>query len=216
MSKKRALIVTGGTAGPWALQYINPDDLLIGADHGAAFLIANGFKPDIALGDFDSVTDEEWEAIKAYSKEVRDCDPIDKNYTDTELALRAALDSGARSIAIIGAIGSRLDHTLANIQLLKVAHDHGARAAIIDEHNHLQLMTSELSISKNPSYRYVSLLPLSASVTGITLEGFKYPLHEATLETGQSLCISNELADTANTSHIRMRSGLLLVIQSSD
>ncbi|MGO4182733.1 thiamine diphosphokinase, partial [Paenibacillus sp. TAF43_2] len=88
----RIVICTGGQLGAWALAHIKPDDLLIGADSGARFLIKNGRRPDISIGDFDSVSEEDLLEIRKNSGQTIACDPIDKNYTDTEMAIRLALD----------------------------------------------------------------------------------------------------------------------------
>ncbi|WP_309568566.1 thiamine diphosphokinase [Paenibacillus sp. sptzw28] len=213
LSTNRILIFTGGRLGPWALSHITPEDLLIGADGGALFLVSHGMRPNIALGDFDSVTPEQLALIEAQSDEIIACDPIDKDYTDTELAWRLALTKHPHQIMLFGALGSRFDHSLANIHLLRSAAESGVDAAIVDENNLIQLTTNELVLTDN-NFPYVSLLPLSTTVTGITLSGFRYPLHDAALEIGQSLGISNVLSGRQGL--IRIREGLLLVIQSRD
>jgi len=213
MHARRTLIYTGGRLGQWALDYIQPGDRLVGADRGAAFLVANGFEPDLSLGDFDSVTEEEMAAIRKGSKETRDCDPIDKDYSDTELALQFAIECGSSEIILLGALGTRFDHSLANVHLLKHALDRQIPALIADQYNTLRLTTDQLVLTRS-SRRYVSLLPLTSAVKGITLEGFQYPLTEATLVHGQSLGVSNVLLASKGT--INIREGLLLVIESDD
>ncbi|MBW7459157.1 thiamine diphosphokinase [Paenibacillus sepulcri] len=213
MQINRILIFTGGTLDLWALDHIQHNDYIIGADAGALFLITHGIKPNISLGDFDSVTAEQLERIQAESGETLPCDPIDKNYTDTELAWNLAVSKRPRQIILLGALGTRFDHTLANVHLLRLAHSANIDAVIIDKHNRISL-TSDEKIILAKEYPYVSLLPLTAEVTGITLTGFQYPLYEATLEIGQSLGISNAM--TGEQAVIRIREGLLLVIESRD
>ncbi|WP_442601894.1 thiamine diphosphokinase [Paenibacillus sp. KN14-4R] len=210
---KRIVIVSGGQLGPWVLRQIHSDDILVGADRGAWFLIQNGLQPDLSLGDFDSVTVDELEQIRQNSKQFMDCDPIDKDYTDTELALRWALEQQPQSIAMLGTLGSRLDHSLANIHLLYPALASGISCVMIDAHNEIRLIREQTLITKGP-YTHISLLPLSMEVTGITLTGFQYPLNNATLQIGQSLGISNVLLE--QTGIIDIKSGHLLVIQSKD
>jgi thiamine pyrophosphokinase len=210
----RMIICTGGRLGDWVHAYISRGDLLIGADRGALFLVQNGYTPDLALGDFDSVTPEQLELIRSISRETLTYDPIDKDYTDTELAFRYALDQAPSEIRLLGALGSRFDHSLANVHLLKLALEQGIPASITDENNTISL-AQEGTVQLNQSgYSHVSLLPLSEEVTGITLHGFAYPLHEATLRIGQSLGISNILAEPVGT--LTVRTGTLLVIQSKD
>ncbi|WP_042161840.1 thiamine diphosphokinase [Paenibacillus gorillae] len=213
--KQRILIFTGGRLGDWATKLVQPQDYLIGADSGALFLIRNGFTPDIAIGDFDSVTGDELAEIRLHSKALIDCDPIDKDFTDTEMAFRRALEQQPSEIALIGALGTRFDHSLANVHLLSLALEQEVAASIIDEHNQIRLAQGPQTLSLNKgNYAHVSLLPLSQQVTGIYLTGFQYPLADATLQIGQSLGISNVILDDSGT--IRFAEGILLIIQSKD
>lgn len=209
----RIIIFAGGKLGPWALQHITPSDTLIGADSGAIYLLQNGFTPHIAIGDFDSVTEEEMRLIREQSGNTISCDPIDKNYTDTEMAFRLALDMKPDRLLLIGVLGTRFDHSLANVHLLALANEQGIEAAIIDEHNEICLI-SKTTLFERGQHSQVSLLPLSGQVTGITLSGFQYPLNDATLTIGQSLGISNVM--TAEAGNIELRDGRLLVIRSRD
>ncbi|WP_169081571.1 thiamine diphosphokinase [Paenibacillus sp. PL91] len=209
----RIVICTGGQLGDWALEHIKADDLLIGADSGARFLIAQGFRPDVAIGDFDSVSEDELLDIRRNSGQTIACDPIDKNYTDTEMAVRLALDMHPRELVMLGALGTRFDHSLANVHLLALAAKQQVRATIIDNHNKISLVTDQVTIEQL-GYPNVSLLPLTMRVEGITLTGFQYPLTDAELTIGQSLGISNVLL--THTGKIVIREGALLVIQSRD
>ncbi|GIP14904.1 thiamine pyrophosphokinase [Paenibacillus montaniterrae] len=206
-------ICSGGSVGQWAVPYFEQADYLIGADQGAHFLVEQGFTPHLALGDFDSVSSEQYERIEKMSSTFLGFDAIDKDYTDTQLAVMHALELKPERIIIVGALGSRFDHSLANIQLLELALERKIAMMIIDEHNVLQLMEQQLQITRN-GYRYVSLLPHTEKVTGITLHGFKYPLTDATLTRGLSIGISNELLEEQGT--IVIGSGKLLVIQAND
>lgn len=217
--ERRIVIFTGGSLGSWALAYIKPGDCLIGADRGALFLVDHGFSPQLAIGDFDSVSLEELQRIRAASGTVSDFDAIDKNHTDTEMAFHAALGANPDEIILVGAIGSRLDHSLANLQLLALAADRGVAASVVNENNRLRLLTasSPLTISRDEEgfdFTHVSLLPFTSAVSGINLNGFKYPLHNATLAIGQSRGISNELDGQSGT--IQIKNGQLLVICSRD
>jgi thiamine pyrophosphokinase len=213
MSGKRIVIVTGGTLGDWVLKEIQQDDLLVGSDRGALFLLRHGLQPDIALGDFDSVTETELADIQAGSKVFLSCDPIDKDLTDTELAFDWALAQQPSAIHLLGALGTRLDHSLANIHLLRKGLVQGVSCKIIDAYNKIMLIQEPTLVDKG-GYANVSLLPLSMDVTGITLHGFQYPLHQAKLSIGQTLGISNVLVDHQGL--IEIESGYLLVIQSND
>ncbi|WP_409347302.1 thiamine diphosphokinase [Paenibacillus sp. MBLB4367] len=215
MASRRVVIFSGGRLGEWALPYIREDDFLVGADSGARFLVENGYTPRLAIGDFDSVSENEVARISAISGEFMSCDPVYKDLTDTEMAVEWALKQRPGELLLIGVLGTRLDHSLANIHLLRKARDSGVSATIVDDHNRISLTgdNDTLRIAKS-DFTHVSLLPLSLEVTGITLEGFQYPLHQATLRLGQTLGISNVLTDDAGT--VKTESGLLLVIQSRD
>lgn len=170
-------------------------------------------KPHLAVGDFDSVNEEELDRIRSCSKELVICDPIDKDLTDTELAFDLAVQRNPAEIVLTGVIGTRLDHTLANIHMLLRAAEQGITCAIWDEHNYITLCGSVCQV-EDRGYTYVSLLPLTPVVTGITLEGFMYPLDNATLRIGQSLAVSNQLAAPVGTVHVN--EGWLLIIHSRD
>lgn len=212
---KRAIIVSAGRLGPWAKDLIRPDDLLIGADRGALFLVQNGFRPAIAVGDFDSVSPEERAAVRAASGRFAPCDPVLKDDTDTELAFRHAVESGARDIWIVGGLGTRFDHSLANVHLLVQALEHGVACRLVDEFNVIRLTDRRITVDDPAGrYPYVSLLPLTPEVTGVTLGGFRYPLANHTIRMGRTLTMSNALAAPQGT--VEIASGLLLVIQSRD
>jgi thiamine pyrophosphokinase len=187
--------------------------MLVGADRGALFLVRHGRRPSLALGDFDSVTTEEMEDIRHGSEAVQECDPIDKDWTDTELAFNWALEQQPGEIVLLGALGTRFDHSLANVHLLLRGLEQGVPCRIADKHNEVRVIANAATLRRS-RYTHVSMLPLSPVVTGITLEGFQYPLQDATLRIGMSLGISNVLLGEEGT--VRMKDGWLLVIQSVD
>jgi thiamine pyrophosphokinase len=211
--KPRIVICTGGDIGPEAMDAIQGADLLIGADRGALYLVENGFTPDLSLGDFDSVSTVELSRIRSASRAVVDCDPVMKDLTDTEMAFNYAVELRPKEIVMLGALGSRFDHSLANVHLLLRALQLGIACCAVNSRNRVWLTDRSLELTAGP-YTQVSLLPLSMEVTGITLVGFQYPLHRATLTLGQSLGISNVLSEPTGTVHVE--SGYLLVIQSMD
>ncbi|WP_338551481.1 thiamine diphosphokinase [Paenibacillus sp. KS-LC4] len=210
---QRIVICSGGELGDFALPHLQQDAFRIGADRGALFLVEQGYAPQLAIGDFDSVTDEQLALIRSASKELITCDPVYKDYTDTEMAFRYALEQNPDEIILLGALGTRFDHSLSNVQLLVLAEQRGIPACIIDEHNCITVTSSKRVIQKG-LYSNVSLLPLSSTVSGITLSGFQYPLHNASLKIGQSLGISNVLAETEGS--ISIDDGMLLIVQSRD
>ena len=213
MEQKRVLIFTGGNLSTALLEVIQERDYIIGADRGALFLIENGIKPHASVGDFDSISVEQLNTVTSMSGRIIKCDPIDKNLTDTELAFDVALENAPTEIVLLGGTGTRMDHTLANIHMLLRGVQHHVHCSILDEHNYITLTGSTCHVEER-GFTYVSLLPLTPEVTGIELEGFQYPLHNATLKIGQSLGISNRLAGDQGT--VKVEGGLLLIIQSKD
>lgn len=108
-----------------------------------------------------------------------------------------------------------MDHAIANIHILKDALEAEIPCQILDEYNRIYLINKEMTLSKDKAYgKYVSLIPLTSTVEGLTLTGFKYPLNNYTLPIGTSLGISNEIIE--KTAHIEMKKGILIVIESKD
>jgi thiamine pyrophosphokinase len=212
--QQRIIIYSGGALGDWSLEDIQPDDVYVGADRGALFLVHHGIKPDIAMGDFDSIDTEELALVQHHSKQLLSCDPVMKDLTDTEMAFNWALAQKPKEIIMYGALGTRLDHSLANVHLLLKALHNNILCTIVDPYNRVRLINQSVKLEKTIRFSHVSLLPLSLEVKGITLQGFQYPLNEATLSIGQSLGISNCIVEPVGLIHISQ--GLLLVIESSD
>lgn len=217
---------------------------IIAADAGLSCLDELGIRPTEILGDFDSLKNHD--LLEKYrEKQIPIMQfPARKDYTDTHLAIAHALDllkeekqteqqtekqpeqqtekqtSGTsgreNSVTIFGALGTRMDHCLANIGLLARFADLGIAAAIEDEHNRIEMIKGPCKryLDREKERPYVSLVSFSEKVTGITLEGFSYPLADATLEKDVSLGISNELIK--NRGKITVKSGYLLVIQARD
>ncbi len=209
----RILIFGGGELDEWAVKLIRESDTLVGADRGAWFLLSQGYRPHIAMGDFDSVSSEQMAHIRACAMSFRDCDPIMKDYTDSELAYMWALEQKPDEIVLLGMTGTRLDHTLANVQLLRRGLEAQVRTTLQDAHNRIALTASKLVLT-DEGFSYISLLPLTTEVHGVTLEGFQYPLQDATLTMGHSLAVSNKLI--APEGCVTVRTGEMLIIQSRD
>ncbi|ULO10019.1 thiamine diphosphokinase [Paenibacillus sp. 19GGS1-52] len=213
MPSKRVVIFAGGELSPEYLTLLDEEDFIIGADRGALFLITHGYTPDISVGDFDSIPPGTFEKIQSGSRETITCDAVNKDLTDSEMALDLALNTQPESILMLGVTGTRIDHTLASIQMMTRALQRQVSCSVMDSHNFVTLTGSQALVEER-GYTYVSLLPLTPEVTGITLQGFQYPLTDATLKLGQSLGVSNKLAAPIGT--VTIESGLLLIIQSKD
>lgn len=183
--------------------------LVICADGGAYHAKRMGIKPHVILGDFDSCCREFAEGFPGV-KIVEY--PSEKDETDTELAVEYALSSGEKHIMLLGATGTRIDHTIANLSLLMVIAQRGGTGEIINEHNRAFLITDKAVVKGRGTQ--VSLIAYGGDVKGITLKGFKYPLTDYTLEMGSSRGISNVVVEDAG--EISIREGTLLAVLARD
>ena len=217
----KVLILTGGRLNDSGnlrekVQRYNPK-WVIAADSGLVHAQRFGLIPNEILGDFDSVDSALVKQYQNFQGEITQYPPR-KDYTDTELAIEAAMEKAGHTgeIWILGGTGSRIDHSLANVTLLKQPTDAGVRCRLLDGHNTVQMVKAPavLDVEKEEGMRYISLIPMFGDVAGVTLEGFLYPLQDALLPSGRSLGISNELL--YHRGRIRIICGYLLIIQSSD
>lgn len=215
---KRVLIITGGKIEEaFVLEYLRQQEfeLIIAADSGIEFLYRNQIRPDILVGDFDSADREIVEYYRRNPKvEFREFQP-EKDDTDTEIAMLLAIEKGATAIHLLGATGSRLDHMIANVLLLGLAAEKGIEAYLLDVQNRVRLIRERTVLRREDQYGdYVSLIPFMGEVTGLTLEGFKYPLCDYTMKGFHSLGISNEIAEPEAV--ITMETGWLILVEARD
>lgn len=183
-------------------------DLLICADGGLVVARRTGVPPHVVVGDLDSARAAllQW-AVSRGARLLRH--PVEKDKTDTELALDAAVAGGATEVEFLGVLGGRVDHTLANVALLIKAKSARVRARIFDGRQELFLADKVTKVSGRRG-EVVSLIPLTPTITGVTLQGFKYPLSMATIKQGSTLAISNVLE--TNPATVRVGRGRLLVV----
>ncbi len=188
-------------------------DHIIAVDHGADFFLMSKFVPELVVGDFDSIQSDTLEQLYEKHHMTIEKHPAQKDETDTELAIGKAIAMGATQIIIYGATGSRMDHVLGNIQLLKAAMDHGVDCFLQDENNRIRMINKSISIEKEKQFGYyVSLIPFTPEVKKVTLKGMKYPLEQYDLKSGIARCVSNEIVDEYGV--IEMQDGIMLVIES--
>ena len=122
---------------------------------------------------------------------------------------------GYGQIHILGGTGSRLDHMMATVGLLGMALEENVEILLLDSHNRARMIDHKLVITKKEQYgNYVSLLPVTPKVTGVTLKGMKYPLSDYTMVSYKSLGVSNEIVEDA--AEIYLKDGALLVVESKD
>lgn len=220
--KKQALIVAGGEVeacqlAEQARQVRAAGGILIAADRGLEALREQNLRPDAAVGDFDSVSEETLAFYTADAGIRFERHRPEKNESDTELAFSIAREAGVSEVRILGATGTRLDHVLANVHLLKEAFDLGMECCLLDRHNRIRLAAGRTVFRRTECpYPYISFVPLTMEVTHLRLTGFKYPLsdHHMVLGVECGHCISNELA--AEEAVLEFAEGLVLAIESSD
>ena len=188
---------------------------IIAGDRGLEALYQLKIIPNHAVGDFDSVSPEILKFYKKQSQIIFHTYYAEKDNTDTDIALQLAIKLKSSRITIMGALGRRMDHALANIHILKDALEANIPCQIIDGYNRIYLINAEKTLEKDKVYgKYISLIPLTSTVEGLTLKGFKYPLNRYNLPIGTSLGISNEIIE--DIAHIKMEKGILIVIESKD
>jgi thiamine pyrophosphokinase len=198
-------------AAPYAEQ-IRAADLLIAADGGALPLLRLGLLPHIVIGDLDSLDAPSEAALVERGVELRRFSR-DKDETDLELALLHAAERGADTIDILGALGGRWDHTLANVALLAHPALLGRQVRLLADRQELFLVRDSAVIAGAVGDT-VSLLPLAGAAHGVTTRGLLYPLEDATLSYERARGVSNVLLEPPG--NVALREGLLLVVHHDD
>ena len=143
----KTVIVGGGSLDmDFSLSYIKREqpDYLIAVDGGLTFCYRAGLWPDAIVGDFDSVDPEILKYYRDQEKIPIDAYDSHKDYTDMEIGMRKAMDLGSSQVILLGATGTRLDHTMTNIQCLPILEEAGIRAQIVDPHNRIRLLMGKM------------------------------------------------------------------------
>lgn len=231
----RILIITGGRIDEdFALSFLEKEnfDHVIVVDGALAFLdkVENDrhihVHFDHLVGDFDTISpDILTKYLDREDIEIHRFNP-EKDYTDTDIALKLAIRLGQQEIkkngseetveiTLLGATGTRTDHMLANLQLLEQTRAAGMPGMIVDRNNRIRMIEGRFILKKSEQFgHYVSLIPVSEKLKAVTLKGFKYPLDRYTVHLGQSICVSNELE--ADEGEIVIKEGKAFLIESRD
>lgn len=181
---------------------------VIAADSGIDRALDLGLTVTVAVGDFDSVTPAGLAAVEAAGAQV-ERHPAEKDHTDLDLALRRAVELGARRVVVVGGHGGRADHHLANVLLLTAERFAGMQIEARFGAARLHVVRAALELTGDIG-DIVTLLAVPVAAEGVTTTGLRYPLHDATLEPASSRGVSNELSAPAAT--VRVRRGTLLVV----
>lgn len=194
------------------------DDFIICADGGYSFARLEGLRPNVVIGDFDSIdfsrieTDLRNEGTGSGCVVVRVA--AEKDDTDTMICLKYGMDKGFSEFFILGGLGGRLDHTIANLQTMSHAIDHQGTIWFLDGKNKATLRNpGKVTIQKLEGFK-ISLFAFGDSCNGVSIQGVKYPLENCMLSHSFPLGVSNEFVEgNAEISHT---AGKLLIILSQD
>lgn len=185
---------------------VRSGSLVVCADKGYEYAKKLDIQPDVIVGDFDSYTGRLPEKTEIHRS------PAEKDDTDTMLAVKLAIKRGCEFIVLYGALGGRFDHTMANIQTLIYAHEHGCDLMIDDGNNIVSVQGICIRSYSFMEGWYFSLFSLSEQSEISRLTGVKYPLSHAVLKDSFPLGVSNEIIDREAV--LSVGSGLVLVVQS--
>ena len=191
---------------------VNDNDFVVCADGGIISCEKLGLKAQVIVGDFDS-TDYEYvvNSIACSNAQILRLNPS-KDYTDTEFALDYLIEKGFKQILLIGALGGRVDHTIANIFLMEKYHNLGADVCIADEKNVLRYAKGSTVFINKSNMKYISVLPLEDAV--VSGEGLKFPMTRVLLKRASSLGVSNEVKD--DIAAITIHEGAVIIAQTKD
>lgn len=218
----QVLIISGGSIDTkYALAFLSKRtyDYVIAVDKGALFCWENGIRPDLLTGDFDTLSPEILKNWEEKGIPVRRFRP-EKDDADIEIALEEAKEflmaqTENRMITILGGTGTRLDHMLGTIYAMAgLGPDFPCE--LVDAHNRIQLLWPGTYVKERQQCAgpYISLLPIGGDATGITLQGFKYPLHLHTMTCANTLGVSNELTEEQGI--ISFQTGILACFETRD
>lgn len=207
------IVFAGGTiqSGVAVDQALSRDGLVIAADSGARTALELGYVPTLVVGDFDSLDQETHQQLQRLGSRFLSA-PVEKDETDTELAIRTALEQGATQITLLGALGgARFDHSIANIFLLA---SFDVPIELVDGSTRSwQLRGPGETAIAGKKGDLLSLFPLSSDARGICTEDLYYPLRGETLYLGKARGISNVLL--GSQARVSLDDGLLLLMHTA-
>lgn len=205
--EKRCVIITAYLTRPLRALYAPQEgDFILCADGGYRHALEAGITPSLVIGDLDSLFGI------VPPEAILERVPVEKDDTDTMLCVRYVLSHGYTACSIIGGIGGRLDHTLANLQALAFATIHGMRAELIGDHDRALMLQDGATTLKREENCSLSLLSFSERCIGVTTSGVKYPLTNATITQDNPMAVSNSFMEDA--AHIEVKKGMMLIVFS--
>ena len=203
---KRCVIVGGADINNY--EYIKSclhnDDFIVFCDSGLKHLESLQVKPGLIVGDFDSHDNPQLDVETIVL-------PCEKDDTDTVFAVKEALKRGFDDFLLIGVVGARLDHTLGNVSILLYLDSLGKKGKIVDDYSEMEIVSNEPACV-NDSFAYFSLLNISGTAKGITIENAKYLLDNAEITCEYQFGVSNEVL-RGKVAKITVKEGKMLLIK---
>ena len=178
------------------------------ADGGLLHAMHIEIIPNAVIGDLDSIDQSGLDFIEKNNIPIIKF-PVEKDETDTELAILHLIENNIKNITLVGVTGNRLDHTIGNIYLLKKI----KQLIIVDDNNTIYLIDDYIKLRRKEGY-YLSIIPINQDGVVVTLRGFYYPLHEDLIEYGSTLGISNRIIDKYG--EVEIIKGEALIIEAND
>ena len=191
-------------------EYLAKDDFFIFCDGGLVHAESLGVKPSLIIGDFDSYTREKAAADNTDNVEMMVL-PCEKDDTDTVFAVKEGIKRGFSEFLLLGAIGQRLDHSLANVSILVMLNGAGKSGLILDDYSEIRLVGRETAYIDD-KFSYFSLLNITGKAEGITIRNAKYPLENGRIDCEYQYGISNEVL-AGEQAAVSVAEGQLLLIK---
>ena len=203
---KRCVIVGGADINNYEYirSLLHKDDYIVFCDSGLKHLAHLQVQPSLIVGDFDSHENPHLDVETIVL-------PCEKDDTDTVFAVKEAIKRGFDGFLLIGVIGARLDHTLGNVSILLYLDSLGMRGCIIDDYSEMEIVSKELAYIDD-SYSFFSLMNVSGTANGITIENAKYPLDDGKITCEYQYGISNEVLP-GKMAKVTVKEGKLLLIK---
>jgi thiamine pyrophosphokinase len=210
MTKKgntRCVIVGGADINNYGFlrETLCADDYVVFCDSGLKHLDGLQIEPSLIVGDFDSHVNPHLDVETIVL-------PCEKDDTDTVFAVKEAVKRGFEDFLLVGVVGARLDHTLANTSILLYLDSLGKKGRIIDDYSEMEIVSSE-PISISEEFSFFSLLNITGCVKGITVTGAKYPLQDAEITCEYQYGVSNEVL-AGESATVSVKEGKLLLIKN--
>ena len=202
---KRCVIIGGAPINDYehTKKYITDNDFVIVCDCGLRHIENLGVAPDLIIGDFDSHEKPELD-VEIITL------PREKDDTDSFFAVKEALKRNFESFLLLGVIGKRLDHTLANISILQYLDRLGKRAVCVDDYSEMEIVSKSALIGDD--YKFFSLLAIDGAASGITIKNALFPLENGEITPSFQYGVSNETIK-GSTASVTVENGSLLLVK---